>query len=64
MLERMTVRLSTEEREALERLAQTEVRDFRDQARHIIRVELERLGFIKLVTNSDQEEITNNFQDE
>jgi hypothetical protein len=50
-MERMTVKLSTEERQALQNLAKFEVRDFRDQARYIIRKELESLGLLKVKQN-------------
>ncbi len=50
-MERMTVKLTTEERQALQSLAQFEVRDFRDQARFIIRKELENRGLLQFKQN-------------
>ena len=42
MLERLTINLTTQEREALESIAKSEIRDLREQARYLIRLELER----------------------
>lgn len=47
MLQRLTINLSKPEQEALEKFAAIEIRDMRDQARFILRQELERLGFLK-----------------
>lgn len=45
-MERLTVYVTTQEREALQRVSLKEMRDFRAQARLIIRKELEKLGEI------------------
>ena len=47
MLQRLTINLSKPEQEALERIAAIEIRDMRDQARFILRQELERRGFLQ-----------------
>jgi hypothetical protein len=57
MLERITVRLSTDEREALQILAKAEMRDYRDQARFIIRKDLEERGLLQ-PTNEGEDEST------
>ncbi|MCP4542459.1 MAG: hypothetical protein GY832_35495 [Chloroflexi bacterium] len=43
---RITISLEQRERAALMKLARSELRETRDQARYIIRRELERLGFL------------------
>lgn len=45
-MERFTIRLQTDEKDAIWRLAQEERRDPRDQAALIIRQELERRGLL------------------
>jgi hypothetical protein len=52
-MERFTVRLRTEERDAIWRLAQQERRDPRDQAALIIRQELERRGLLTSPADAD-----------
>jgi hypothetical protein len=49
---RVTIRLETQERDALWELAQRERRDMRDQAALIIRHELEREGLLQPVTST------------
>lgn len=46
-MERFSIKVTTQEREALQAIAAQEMRDFRDQARLIIRNELERRGLLK-----------------
>jgi len=49
LMERFTLFLSNQEMQALEACATTELRNFREQARLIIRQELERKGFLLAV---------------
>lgn len=53
MLERITLRLHSQEIEALQNLAIAEYRDFRSQAAFIIRKELERRGLIGHIDNEN-----------
>jgi len=53
MLERITLNLSSNEKQALQIIAEMEMRGLRDQARYIIRDELERRGL--LVENANHE---------
>ena len=46
MLERLSFRLTTEERKALQEAAETEMRDPRDQVRFILQAELTRRGLL------------------
>jgi hypothetical protein len=46
MLQRLTINISTTEQKALETVAAIELRGTRDQARLILRKELERRGFL------------------
>lgn len=61
-MSRVIVTLRQDEREALTKLALTELRTPRDQARFIIRQELERLGMlpeILISTDSESNEVQN-----
>jgi hypothetical protein len=51
---RLTVPLDMEEREALYRAAQADLRPVREQARWFIRHELERRGLLPSVPNAGQ----------
>jgi hypothetical protein len=59
MMERFTIKITSQEREALQRLAEIELRDFREQAHLIIKRTLESQGLLssnKTQNNSlDQE---------
>ena len=46
MLQRLTINLSAPEQQALEKIAATELRDLREQARFILRQELTRRGLL------------------
>ena len=46
MMPKFTIQISEDELRALKTVADGELRDFRDQARLIIRSELERRGFL------------------
>jgi hypothetical protein len=47
MLERLTINLSENEKQALEIIATSEMRNLREQARFILRQEFERRGLLK-----------------
>lgn len=53
MLERLTIHLSQPERKALETFAAAELRVMRDQARLILRQELEWRGLLVVETQND-----------
>ena len=55
MESRMTIVLSDEERAALRRASQQELRTMRDQARHLLRLELERRGLLSRVTDAHED---------
>jgi len=56
MLQRLTINLSKPEQDALEKVAAIEIRDMREQARFILRQELERRGFLQVdPTTADNE---------
>lgn len=46
MMERFTIKITSQEREALQRLADKELRDFREQAHLIIKQTLESQGLL------------------
>ena len=52
MYSRMMLTLDDEEREALSSLAQVEVRGMKEQARFIIRTELQKRGFLNMDSKS------------
>jgi hypothetical protein len=56
-MSRVIVSLSQEEREALVKLALTDLRSPRDQARFIIIAELQRLGLIPKITLGQGEKL-------
>ncbi|HLB31200.1 MAG TPA: hypothetical protein VJN91_06700 [Gammaproteobacteria bacterium] len=61
MLERLTLNLSTEERAALERLAASEMRSLREQARFLVRSSLERRGLLPIqepIGEQETQEVT------
>jgi hypothetical protein len=47
MLERLTINLSRNEKQALETIATAEMRNLREQARFILRQELEKRGLLQ-----------------
>lgn len=51
----MTIVLSDREREALRAISQRELRPMRDQARYLLRAELERRGLLQEAAGPDQE---------
>lgn len=48
MLERLTINLTSQERKALQIIADSEMRDIRDQIRFLLRNELESRGLLTL----------------
>lgn len=52
-LTRISVPITTEEREALRALAKSELRDPREQVRFLLRQEFEKRGFLPTNANSD-----------
>jgi hypothetical protein len=62
MMERFTIKITSQEREALQRLAEMELRDFREQAHLIIKQTLENQGLLrsnKTKNNSLDQEASN-----
>ena len=62
MMERFTIKVTRQEREALQRLADKELRDFREQAHLIIKQALESQGLLssnKTKNNSLDQEASN-----
>ena len=58
---RITIALEQSERAALMRLARAELRTPRDQARHLLRTELRRLGLLQSSAcegETDRQEVT------
>lgn len=55
MESRMTIVLSDQEREALRAISQRELRPMRDQARFLLRSELERRGLLQEREGTDRE---------
>lgn len=53
---RITITLTQRERSALMKLAEAELRSDRDQARHILRLELGRLGLLRLEPVAQKQE--------
>ncbi len=64
MLERLTISLSEPERVALERVAASDLRSIRDEARIMLRRELQRLGFLKVEDPTDQTSQTSKIENE
>jgi len=58
MLQRLTISLSRLEQQALETIAAIELRDMRDQARFILRQELERRGLLVIETQANPAPVT------
>ncbi len=54
MLERLTISLSESERVALQRVAESDLRSIRDEARLFLRRELQRRGFLESEVSLDQ----------
>ncbi len=64
MMERFTIKITRQEREALQRLADKELRDFREQAHLIIKQTLENKGLLISGNKDglqDSEEATNGY---
>jgi hypothetical protein len=55
MMERFTIKITSQEREALQKLAEIELRDFREQARMIIKETLERRGLLGSMSTQNNE---------
>jgi hypothetical protein len=53
MFERLTINLTSQEREAIELIANSEMRDLRHQIRYVLRQELESRGLLP----SDKDQI-------
>jgi hypothetical protein len=53
MMERFTIKITSQEREALQRLAEKELRDFREQAHLIIKQTLENQGLLSMNITSN-----------
>lgn len=61
-LERITLYLTTQERQALEKAALFDMRDKRDQARFLLREELARRGFLPQTVKNNAVVIPENTQ--
>lgn len=55
MMERFTIKITSQEREALQKLAEIELRDFREQAHMIIKETLERRGLLGSMSTQNNE---------
>lgn len=54
-MEKMMLKISTEERQALQEAAKKDMRDMWDEARFLIRQELERRGYLAINTRNNIE---------